>query len=80
MGWRFRRRKRHPTAVKTPLPQGIDHIAADRTDIPLTAQQIAGPIGVGPVLPGQQFRHRDPQGLGQGLQQREVRQALSGIP
>ena len=76
----LQRRQVHPATVEGPLAHGVDHIAADRTDVELAPQHVPRPVPVGLIVPGEQLGHGDPQGPGQGLQQGDVGQTLARFP
>ena len=61
-------------------PGAVDDVAADGADVPLGPEQVAGAVGVGDAVPGEQLHDGDVQGLGQGLDEGNVGVAFGGLP
>jgi CubicO group peptidase (beta-lactamase class C family) len=76
----LQRRQGDAAAADQGAAHGVDHIAAHRTNIEFPPEQIGRKIVVGDGLAVHQLDNGDPQGLRQGLQQRNIRQPLSGFP
>ena len=76
---RLQGRKRNSAAADHGFSRTVNYISADRADIELRPEHIAGNIPVGDGLSVHQLQHRHPQRLRQGLQQRNIRQPPAGI-
>ena len=76
----FQRGKGNAAAADQSASGAVDDVAADRADIKLTPQHIAGWIPVDNMLSVHQLDHRNPQCLGQGLQKADVRQTFGSFP
>ena len=66
--FRFQSGQRNTAAGSYNLAEGMDHIAADGTDIEFTAEHIGGDVFVGDMLSVHQFDDGNAQYLGQQLQ------------
>ena len=73
-------RQGDPAAADDGMANAVDHITADGANIEFGAQHIGRDILIDDMLPVHQFNHGDIQRLGQGLQQRNIRQPLGGFP
>ena len=62
------------------LPGAVEHIAADRADIELGAEQVGGAVAVDNGLALHQLQHRYPQRRCQRLQKRNIGQAFGRLP
>lgn len=59
---------------------GVKHVAANRADVEVGAQQIGRAVGVDNLLAGEQLRHRDAEHLSQRLNERNIGEALARFP
>ena len=65
----FEGRQRDTAARDHRRARSVEHIAANRADVEVGAQQIARAVGVDDGLAGEQLRHRDAEHSGQRLDQ-----------
>ena len=80
-GFRFQRRKRDAAAGEHGVPCGMDHVAADGTDVERGPQQIGRPVPVDDRFAVHQFDDRGMQGRSQRLQQgKALRSNWSAVP
>ena len=79
-GLGFQRGQGEAAAAEHRRPGAVDDVAADGADVPLGPEQVAGAVGVGDAVPGEQLHDGDVQGLGQGLDEGDVGVAFGGLP
>ena len=62
------------------FPGTQQHISADGADVEIGPQHVPSLVSVADSVSGQQFHDRNPQGLAQRLDQRNIRQSLGSLP
>ena len=77
---RFQRRQADAAAADHRTAGAVDDITTEGADTELAPQQIGRDVSVDDGLSVHQLDDRDPQGLGQGLEQNDIRQTLGGLP
>ena len=73
-------RKRQTAAADDRIPQGVDHVAADRADIQLGAEQIGGSVLIDNSIALHEFHNGDTQGGGKWFKERDIRQPFGSLP
>ena len=74
------RRQGDAAAAHDSLAGGVEHIAAQGTDVELGAQQVGGTVAVDDGFTLHQLEHADAQSRCQRLQQGDVGQAVGRLP